>query len=166
MNLNIKYYVNQAEMVDAVTLPPNEDVNEWIALHVHVFTEIIKQMFLQVQQQCTCTHMTIQNIVYANEPAYDYISKQIEEIQKYLTDENIFPQQAGVPFSKSFLPVARTIFFKQLRVFGHFFLHDNQLQNQYLLPQHFKHFVLFTREYELLQMTDFDCLQSVIQTIM
>ncbi|OIV98362.1 hypothetical protein TanjilG_16689 [Lupinus angustifolius] len=169
---------------EAVKLPPGEDINEWLAVNTVDFFNQVNILFGTLTEFCTagnCPTMTAG-------PRYEYrwadgvtIKKPIEVaapkyveylmdwIESYLDDETIFPQKLGAPFPATFRDVVKTIFKRLFRVYAHIYHSHFQkivsLKEEAHLNTCFKHFVLFTWEFRLIDNAELTPLQDLVESI-
>lgn len=105
------------------------------------------------------------DVVKVSAPAY--VDLLMSWVQGYLDDENVFPTKLGTPFPKDFVAIVRTIFKRLFRVFAHIYhshygtiLYD--LNAEAHLNSSFKHFILFSREFNLMENQDVAPLRELI----
>ncbi|CAD6247426.1 unnamed protein product [Miscanthus lutarioriparius] len=83
-----------------------------------------------------------------------YVEYLMDWIEGQLDDESIFPQKLGTPFPPNFKEVAKTIFKCLFRVYAHIYHSHFQkivsLKEEDHLNTCFKHFILFTNEFGLI----------------
>lgn len=99
-----------------------------------------------------------------------YVDLLMTWVQTYLDDENVFPTKIGNPFPLDFLSIVRTIYKRLFRVFAHIYhshyktiLYD--LNAEAHLNTSFRHFIMFVREFQLLDSMDFLPLKELIDTL-
>jgi MOB kinase activator 1 len=97
----------------------------------------------------------------------DYI---LNWIQSQLDNEQIFPTIKGNSFHKDFLKIHSKLIFERLfRVFAHIysehFQQILQLGEEIHLFTSFKHFILFSNEFNLIEKKDLQPLQDLIKII-
>ena len=117
---------------DAVTLPPGEDVNEWLAVNTVDFFNELSLLYGVVAEFCTEANCP----VMCAGPKYEYmwadgqaVKKPISVsapryvdflmtwVQNQLDDEKLFPTQIGVPFPADFVDSVRNIFRRLFRIY-------------------------------------------------
>nr|GMD76070.1 MOB kinase activator-like 1A [Ipomoea batatas] len=90
-------------------------------------------------------------------------------IEGQLDDESIFPQRLGAPFPGNFKEVVKTIFKRLFRVYAHIYHTHFQkivsLKEEAHLNTCFKHFILFTNEFGLIDKKELAPLQELIESI-
>ena len=169
----------------AVALPDGEDLNEWIAVNTVDFFNQINMLYGTVSEYCNQTKcpvmsagpkyeyhwadgVTIKKPIKCAAPRYiDYL---MTWVQDQLNNEDIFPSAVGVPFSKSFLPIAKTILKRLFRVYGHIY-HQHfsdvmQLGEEAHLNTSFKHFIYFIQEFSLIDKRELAPLQELIDKLL
>ncbi|KAL0346753.1 UNVERIFIED_CONTAM: MOB kinase activator-like 1A [Sesamum calycinum] len=91
-------------------------------------------------------------------------------IESQLDDEAIFPQKLGVPFPPNFQDVVKTILKRLFRVYAHIYHSHFQkivsLKEEAHLNTCFKHFVLFTSEFGLIEKAELAPLEEIIDSIL
>lgn len=169
----------------AVMLPEGEDLNEWIAVNTVDFFNQINMLYGTICDYCTpqsCQVMsagakyeyhwadgvTIKKPIKCSAPHYiDYL---MTWVQKQLDNEQIFPSTVGVPFSKNFLSIAKTILKRLFRVYAHIyhqhFSHVIELNEEAHLNTSFKHFVYFIQEFSLIERRELAPLQELIDKLL
>ncbi|XP_063591984.1 MOB kinase activator-like 3 [Penaeus indicus] len=121
-----------------VTLPPGEDLNDWIAVHVVDFFNRINLIYGTVCEYCTessCPTMSGGpkfEYLWADGgkykkptalPAPQYISHLMDWVETQINDEHTFPVTVDVPFPKAFIPLCKKILTRLFRVFVHVYIH-------------------------------------------
>ncbi|KAG6508368.1 hypothetical protein ZIOFF_033742 [Zingiber officinale] len=101
--------------------------------------------------------------------ASKYVEYLMEWIEVQLDDESIFPQKLGTPFPANFKDVVKTIFKRLFRVYAHIYHSHFQkivsLKEEAHLNTCFKHFILFTYEFGLIDKKEIAPLQELIESI-
>ncbi|KAG8063067.1 hypothetical protein GUJ93_ZPchr0003g17180 [Zizania palustris] len=101
--------------------------------------------------------------------APEYVEYLMDWVEVQLEDEAIFPQKIGAPFPPNFGEVVRTIFKRLLRVYAHIYHSHFQmivkLEEEAHLSTCFKHFVLFTSEFQLIDRAELAPLSELIEPI-
>uniref|UniRef100_A0A7N0UNI1 MOB kinase activator-like 1A n=1 Tax=Kalanchoe fedtschenkoi TaxID=63787 RepID=A0A7N0UNI1_KALFE len=170
---------------EAVRLPPGEDPNEWLAVNTVDFYNQVNILYGTLTEFCTpskCPTMTagpkyeyrwadgvtIKKPIEVSAPKY--VEYLMEWIETQLDDETIFPQRIGAPFPPNFRDVVRTIFKKLFRVYAHIYLSHFQkivtLNEEAHLNTCFKHFVLFTNEFRLIEKEELAPLRDLVDSIL
>ncbi|XP_042409812.1 MOB kinase activator-like 1A [Zingiber officinale] len=151
----------------ANTLPPLGIIISRVTFVV-VF---VSYVYLQI---CTCRYeYRWADGVQTNKPievsAPKYVEYLMEWIEVQLDDESIFPQKLGTPFPANFKDVVKTIFKRLFRVYAHIYHSHFQkivsLKEEAHLNTCFKHFILFTYEFGLIDKKEITPLQELIESI-
>lgn len=179
-------------LIKAVKLPKDEDVNEWLAVHVVDFYNQINMLYGTITEFCspkTCPRMiATEEYEYlwqdtnpsasgslspkkpVSLPACDYVENLMNWIQNFFDNDNIFPSKIGAPFPQQFPNLIRTIFKRLLRVYAHIYCHHfheiSELGLQSHLNTSLKHYVLFSREFDLINKKDYGPLEDLILTML
>ncbi|KAK9036478.1 hypothetical protein V6N11_078477 [Hibiscus sabdariffa] len=169
---------------EAVRLPPGEDLNEWLAVNTVDFFNQVNLLYGTLTEFCTaenCPTMTagpkyeyrwadgvqIKKPIEVSAPKY--VEYLMDWIESQLDDESIFPQKLGVPFPHNFKEVVKTIFKRLFRVYAHIYHSHFQkivsLKEEAHLNTCFKHFILFTSEFGLIDKKELAPLQELIESI-
>jgi len=175
--------LGSGDLRQAVVLPPGEDANEWIAVNTVDFFEQINMLYGTITEFCTEKTCPVMNAgakfeylwadnnmkkpIKCSAPAYvDYL---MSWVQDQIDDDSIFPSKIGVPFPKNFQEIAKTILKRLFRVYAHIYLaHFTEvicLQEEAHLNTSFKHFVYFTKEFNLIDKKEFTPLAELIEKL-
>ncbi|KAK6131796.1 hypothetical protein DH2020_034492 [Rehmannia glutinosa] len=170
---------------EAVKLPPGEDLNEWLAVNTVDFFNQVNVLYATLTEFCTsatCPIMsagpmyeyrwadgvTIKKPIVVSAPKY--VEYLMDWIEAQLDDESIFPQKLGVPFPPQFQDVVKTILKRLFRVYAHIYHSHFQkivnLEEEPHLNTCFKHFVLFTTEFGLIDKVELAALQDIVDSIL
>lgn len=171
-------------LLDAVAKPPGEDVNEWLAVNVTDFFNEVSLLYGVLADVCTptcCPNMSagprfeykwadgvrFKRPIRCTAPKYmDYM---MNWAQATLDDESIFPTRVGDPFPKNIRQVICTIFKRLFRVYAHMYvLHFVSIQEMGAEPHLntcFRHFMLFVREFDLIEPQELAPLAELIEKI-
>ncbi|KAH9686928.1 MOB kinase activator-like 1B [Citrus sinensis] len=149
---------------EAVRLPPGEDLNEWLAVN-NVMTD--KDGKLHRYEYRWADGVQIKKPIEVSAPKY--VEYLMDWIESQLDDESIFPQKLGAPFPSNFKEVVKTIFKRLFRVYAHIYHSHFQkivsLKEEAHLNTCFKHFILFTCEFGLIDKKELGPLQELIDSI-
>ncbi|PON86404.1 MOB kinase activator family [Trema orientale] len=169
---------------EAVKLPTGEDLNEWLAVNTVDFFNQVNLLYGTLTEFCTpenCPTMTagpkyeyrwadgvqIKKPIEVSAPKY--VEYLMDWIESQLDDESIFPQRLGAPFPTNFREVVKTIFKRLFRVYAHIYHSHFQkivsLKEEAHLNTCFKHFILFTCEFGLIDRRELAPLQELIESI-
>ncbi|KAL0308427.1 UNVERIFIED_CONTAM: MOB kinase activator-like 1A [Sesamum radiatum] len=170
---------------EAVKLPIGEDLNEWLAVNTVDFFNQVNILYATLTEFCTpstCPTMTagpeyeyrwadgvtIKKPLVVSAP--QYVEYLMDWIEAQLDNEAIFPQKFGVPFPTNFQDVVKTILKRLFRVYAHIYLSHFQkvvsLKEEAHLNTCFKHFVLFTTEFGLIEKVELAPLEEIIESIL
>ncbi|KAK1616008.1 hypothetical protein QYE76_021525 [Lolium multiflorum] len=169
---------------EAVRLPPGEDINEWLAVNTVDFFNQVNLLYGTLTEFCTsesCPTMTagpkyeyrwadgvlIKKPIEVSAPKY--VEYLMDWIEGQLDNESLFPQKLGTPFPPNFKDVVNTIFKRLFRVYAHIYHSHFQkivsLKEEAHLNTCFKHFILFTNEFGLIDKKELAPLQELIESI-
>ncbi|KAF1873703.1 hypothetical protein Lal_00027741 [Lupinus albus] len=160
---------------EAVKLPPGEDLNEWLAVNLlyGTLTEFCTPENCRTMSAGPKYEYRWADGVQIKKPievsAPKYVEYLMDWIEAQLGDESIFPQKLGSPFPPNFKDVVKTIFKRLFRVYAHIYHSHFQkivsLKEEAHLNTCFKHFILFTFEFGLIDKKELAPLQELIETI-
>lgn len=179
-------------LIQAVKLPQDEDVNEWLAIHVVDFYNQINMLYGTITEFCspkTCPRMiATEEYEYlwqetnplasgaaspkkpVSLPACEYIENLMNWIQNFFDNDNIFPSKIGAPFPSQFPTLMRTIFKRLFRIYAHIYCHHfheiSELGLQSHLNTSLKHYVLFSAEFNLISRKDYGPLEDLVETML
>ncbi|XP_023771279.1 MOB kinase activator-like 1A isoform X2 [Lactuca sativa] len=112
--------------------------------------------------------VTIKKPIEVSAPKY--VEYLMEWIETQLDNESIFPQRLGAPFPHYFLDVVKTVFKRLFRVYAHIYHSHFQmimsLKEEAHLNTCFKHFVLFTWEFRLIDQGELAPLYELVESIL
>lgn len=163
-----------------VKLPPGEDLNDWIAVHVVDFFNRINLIYGTVSEYCdsaSCPTMSgggrfeylwADGIKYKRPtalPAPQYVTLLMDWVEAQINDENIFPVSSMVPFPRSFIPICRRILTRLYRVFVHVYIHHFDRIVAIGAEAHvntcYKHFYYFVKEFDLINAKELEPLAEM-----
>ncbi|VTJ68953.1 Hypothetical predicted protein [Marmota monax] len=153
----------------AVQLPPGEELNDWVAVHVVDFFNRINLIYGTISDGCTEQSCP----VMSGGPKYEYrwqdeqrfrrptalsapryMDQLMDWVEVQINNEDVFPTNVGTPFPKSFLQVARKILSRLFRVFVHVYIHHfdriAQMGSEAHVNTCYKHFYYFVTEFGLI----------------
>jgi len=176
--------LGSGNLCDAVRLPEGEDLHEWLAVNIVDFFKQINMLFLIINDIATpekCPVMSagskyeyhwadgtqIKKPLKCSAPQYiDYLMCWVQD---QLEDESIFPSKIGLSFPKNFESVAKTIMRRLFRIYAHIYYQHMQdieaLKEEAHLNTSFKHFILFVREFRLIENRELQPLQEIIRKL-
>lgn len=171
-------------LTDAVRLPPGEDLYDWLAVNVTDFFNEVSLLYGVLADVCTpacCPTMSAgprfeykwADGVRIKKPirccAPKYVDYMLSWAQTTLDDEAIFPVRVGEPFPANIREVICTIFKRLFRVYAHLYTcHFQSMQEMGAEPHLntcFRHFMLFVREFSLIQPQELAPLRELIDRI-
>lgn len=170
-------------LAQAVKLPKDESLNEWLAVHTVDFYNQLNMLYGTLTQFCspeTCPKMTAtveyeylwqtSNNKPQSMPAPKYIESLMTWCQSLFDDENVFPTKPNEPFPPQFQSLIKTIMKRLFRVYAHIYCHHFnevlELGLNPLLNTSFKHFVLFVDEFGLVSEKDLGPLQLLVDEML
>merc|ERR1711871_1067288 len=121
----LKATLGGGNLREAVILPPNEDVNEWMAVNTVDFFDQINLLYGSITEFCTPQSCPVMSAgpkyeylwadgVHIKKPikccAPEYVDYLITWVQNQLDDESVFPSKIGVAFPKTFRDNVKHIF--------------------------------------------------------
>ncbi|XP_073460828.1 MOB kinase activator 2 isoform X1 [Lithobates pipiens] len=158
--------VTDFEFKQLVSLPQEIDLNEWMASNITTFFNHINLQYSTISEFCTgetCQTMAACNTQYywydergkkIKCTAPQYIDFVMSSVQKLVTDEDIFPTKYGREFPSSFDSLVKKICRYLFHVVAHIYsAHFKEIVAMELhghLNTLFIHFLLFVREFNLL----------------
>jgi len=167
-----------------VRLPPDEDLNDWVAVHVVDFFNRVNVIYGILSEFCTeqsCPTMSggakyeyhwCDGVQYKKPtalPAPQYISLLMDWIEAQINNEDIFPIKVGVPFPKNYLQTVRKMLSRMFRVFVHIYIHHFDKLVAMGAEPHvntcYKHFYYFTTEFNLVKKEELEPLRHLTEKI-
>ncbi|XP_028102438.1 MOB kinase activator-like 1A [Camellia sinensis] len=101
--------------------------------------------------------------------ALKYVEYLMDWIESQLNGESIFPQRLGAPFPPNFREVVKTIFKRMFCVYAHIYHCHFQkivsLKEEAHLNTCFKHYILFTCEFGLIDKKELAPLQELVESV-
>lgn len=168
----------------AVKLPKGEDENEWMAVHCVDFYNQINMLYGTITEFCspqTCPRMIATNeyeylwsFQKGESPVAVSAPKYVECLMKWcqdqFDDESIFPAKASGQFPPKFIQrfviqMLRRLFRVYAHIYCHHFNEVLELNLQTVLNTSFRHFCLFSQEFELLRPADFGPLLELVMEL-
>ncbi|KAJ8249102.1 hypothetical protein GJAV_G00231190 [Gymnothorax javanicus] len=161
-----KVRVVDFDLKELVVLPPEIDLNEWLASNTTTFFNLINLQYSTISEFCTgdtCQAMTAAcNTIYfwydergkkTKCTAPQYVDFVMSLVQKLVTDEDIFPTKYGKEFPNSFESLVKKICRYLFHVLAHiYWAHFKEtvvLDLQGHLNTLYTHFIVFVREFNL-----------------
>lgn len=172
------------KLSEVVKLPPGEELNDWIAVHVVDFFNRINLIYGTISEWCTETSCPTMSGGHKFEylwadgakykkptklPAPQYISLLMDWIEAQINNESLFPVSTDVPFPKSFQPLCRKILTRLFRVFVHVYIHHfDRIVNIGAEPHVntcYKHFYYFVTQFDLVNSKELEPLKEMTQIV-
>ena len=184
MHKNLVATLNAGDLRNAVHPPPDTNPFEFITTNTVFFMNSVNLLFDTISDFCTITTCPTMSagpdVKYlwadgrdVRKPvevhAQQYVRLLLAWIQSNIDDLTIFPEEFTDTPPKAFVPTVKNIFKRLLRVYAHlYFNHVEKLEQLGMAPHlstGFKHFYLFSREFNLIEKKDMEPLQAVIKQI-
>jgi len=184
LHMHAQATLGAGRLLDAVKLPPGEDEYDWLAVNVTDFFNEVSLLYGVLADVCTptcCPTMSagprfeykwadgvrVKKPIRCNAPKY--IDYMMSWAQTTLDDETIFPVRVGEPFPPNIRQVVRTIFKRLFRVYAHMYvIHFVSMQEMGAEPHLntcFRHFMLFVREFDLIEEAELAPLRELIDKV-
>lgn len=163
------------DLRSVVRLPPGENIDDWIAVHVVDFFNRINLIYGTMAERCSETTCPVmaggpryeyrwqderQYRRPAKLPAPRYMALLMDWIESLINDEDVFPTRVGVPFPKNFQQVCNKILTRLFRVFVHVYIHHFDSILSMGAEAHvntcYKHFYYFIREFSLVDQRELE----------
>ncbi|GLV36924.1 MOB kinase activator 3 [Carabus blaptoides fortunei] len=168
----------------AVKLPPGENMNDWIAVHVVDFFNRINLIYGTISEYCcesTCPTMSGGprfEYLWADGdrfkkptalPASQYIALLMDWVEGQINNQALFPCSSNQPFPKNFSAHCSKILARLHRVFVHVYIHHFQNVVTIAAEAHvntcYKHFYYFVTEFDLVSSKELEPLAEMAQRI-
>ncbi|CAB4033337.1 MOB kinase activator 3B isoform X1 [Paramuricea clavata] len=167
------------DLRSCVKLPPNETLEDWIAVHVVDFFNRVNLIYGTVSEFCT----SITCPVMSGGPKYEYhwsdgtksrkpravsapeyMELLMAWIETLVNNPDIFPPDDSIPFPKAFLPTCKKVLTRLFRVFVHVYIHHFEKMVSKGAEAHvnqcYKHFYFFVTEFSLVDKKELEPLVS------
>jgi MOB kinase activator 1 len=157
------------DLVPAVKLPAGQSLEDWLALNAIEFFNSIAILFAPISRYCTkdtCPKMSAgpgfeyvwqdnkKSKKQTSMPANEYITHVMIWVEEFIDDPIVFPEEESTPFPKDFRQIIANIFRRMFRVYAHVYHHHQKdIKAENLAAQlntSFRHFYLFTKEFNLI----------------
>ncbi|XP_077979299.1 MOB kinase activator 3B-like [Glandiceps talaboti] len=167
-----------------VQLPAEEDLHDWVAVHVVDFFNRINLIYGTVCEFCdrsTCPtmsggpkyeYMWCDGVKYKKPtavPANQYISLLMEWVESQINNEDLFPINVDVPFPKNFIPACKKILTRLYRVFVHVYIHHFDKLAEIGAEAHvntcYKHYYYFITQFKLVEPRELEPLREMTDRI-
>ncbi|XP_029654805.1 MOB kinase activator 1B-like [Octopus sinensis] len=171
------------DIMSAVKVPPNSDMNEWIAVNTVDFYNQVSLLYETISDFCTEISCPIMSAGPKYEyhwasknhrkplklSAPEYIANMLEWTNDTFNDTTVFPPEIGTPYPKNFMAVVKKIHCRLFRVYGHIY-HSHLQQIKELdedahMNTSFKHFACFNKEFDLIPAKELAPMDVVISKI-
>lgn len=168
----------------AVRLPPGEDLNDWIAVHVVDFFNRINLIYGTISDYCTeqtCPTMSGGSrfeYLWADGdkykkptplPAKEYVNNLMDWIEAQINNQALFPCTSDLAFPKNFPSHCSKILARLHRVFVHVYIHHFQNIVTIAAEAHvntcYKHFYYFVTEFDLVSQKELEPLAEMASKI-
>ncbi|CAH2310709.1 Hypothetical predicted protein [Pelobates cultripes] len=172
------------DLKTVVQLPPGENINDWIAVHVVDFFNRINLIYGTMSEFCTEKSCPIMSGGFKYEYRWQddnkfkrptklsaplYMNMLMEWIETLINNEDIFPTRMGVPFPKNFQQVCHKILTRLFRVFVHVYIHHFDGIISVGAEAHvntcYKHFYYFITEFSLIDHRELEPLKEMTERI-
>lgn len=177
--------LGSGSMADAVKLPKNEDMNEWLAVNTVDFFNEISMLYGTINEHCTkqsCPIMAAGDKaqylwadgVKVKKPisvsAPEYVDFLMTWVESQLNDEEIFPIKFDSSYPKNFHKICSVIYKRFFRVYAHIY-HSHLKRIQRLgaeahLNTCFKHFMYFVKEFNLVDDKELAPMKDIIDKML
>ncbi|XP_012688155.1 MOB kinase activator 2-like isoform X3 [Clupea harengus] len=161
-----KVRVVDFDLKELVVLPPEIDLNEWLASNTTTFFNLINLQYSTISEFCTgdtCQAMTAACntiLLWQDEKgkkikctAPQYVDFVMSSVQKIVTDEDIFPTKYGKEFPNTFetlvKKICRFLFHVLAHIYWAHFKETVALDLQGHLNTLYAHFIVFIRVFNL-----------------
>jgi len=160
--------LGKGDLRKVVKCPDGEEVNEWISVNTINFFNMCNSLFAMTQDFCTatsCPKMTAGTTEYllwpcaenhhktSHTPAPIYCERLLEWIEQQVNDTTLFPIDENTPFPRNFMASVKQVYKRMFRLFAHVYYHHldsmRSVGGNAHLNTCFKHFILFSHEYNL-----------------
>ncbi|KAK0090444.1 hypothetical protein PV325_000108 [Microctonus aethiopoides] len=168
----------------AVQLPPGEDFDDWMAVHVVDFFNRINLIYGTISEYCdssSCPTMSggarFEYLWADGEkykkptalPAPQYVSLLMDWIEAQINNETVFPVSTDVPFPKTFVTLCKKILTRLFRVFVHVYIHHFDRIVAIGAEAHvntcYKHFYYFVMEFDLINVKELEPLSEMTSKV-
>lgn len=174
------------DLADCIKLPDGYQLHEWVAVHVVDFFNEVSLLYGTISEFCTpesCPQMSagpcytylwadgVQQVTPVSLPAAEYVDRLLKWVEDQLADSTLFPvdDASSSVDSQRLLPAARNILKRLFRVYAH--MYHNHLPSFAALHAEshlhfcFKRFVLFVREFDLVERKELHALGKLIHAL-
>ncbi|KAF8796948.1 MOB kinase activator-like 3 like protein [Argiope bruennichi] len=180
------------DLQEAVKLPPGENLNDWLAVHVVDFFNRInliygttqrinskaQMLYLRFSSSFNYIQIVLFEYLWADGvqykrptplPAHKYISLLMDWVESNINNEEIFPVTVDKPFPRSFVPTCKKILTRLFRVFVHVYIHHFDRIVSIGAEAHvntcYKQFYYFIKEFDLVSERELEPLADMTRRI-
>lgn len=165
------------DLKQVVRLPPNESLDDWLAVNTVDFFNRINLLYGILADSCTVEscptmcggakyeYLWQDGVEYKKPtrlPAKDYMHKLMDWIEERINNEKIFPSTTDVPFPNDFRQTCKKILSRLFRIFVHIYIHHFEKLVQIGAEPHanmlYKHYYYFVTEFSLVTQRELDAL--------
>lgn len=171
--------ISKDDLKETVQLPTGVDPNEWLATNTLSFFNHISMMRDSLQDFCTtqtCSNISNGTPMIWHDKgkkirlsAPEYIDLVVTQVQRYITDEGVFPTDYDMTFPQNFQSVIKKVFRLLFHVLVHIYqVHYNDmdaLQQSNILNTVFIHFMYFQTEHGILEQKDLSPFDDLIKSL-
>lgn len=172
------------DVTECIQLPDGYALDEWVAVHVVDFFNEVSLLFGTISEFCTpesCPAMSAgpcytylwadgkQQVAPLALAAPAYVDRLLNWVQDQLDDPSVFPLDGACTNTAAFLQHASVILKRLFRVYAH--MYHSHLESFVALHAEshlnfcFKRFVLFVKEFDLVDQKELNALRKLIQTL-
>lgn len=180
----LKATLGAGDLREAVKVPEGYDVDDWMSVMV---VDLFNQVNLIYGSMCDgCTEASCPTMNAGPKFEYrwqdndkyktatrlsapKYIEVLMEWVDRQLSDDAIFPAQAGQPFPDGFKSTVKTIMRRLFRVYAHIYHSHLDEIMRYGAEAHlstcFRHFMYFVQELNLLPAKELEPLREIVSKL-
>lgn len=176
----IKATLGASNLEDAVKCPPGRDVNDWLSMNIVEYYNQLNIFYSIVEEKCNaerCPHMSAGKYQYfwqdeskykkpTDMPAHQYMELLMDWVNAMINDPKIFPDVSYIPYPSNFIKIVQKIFRRMFRVYAHIYFHHKdemkEISGMGHLNTSFRHFYLFSKEFNLMDPKECQVLQPII----
>lgn len=167
-----------------VKLPPGEDRNEWMAVHVIDFYNDVSLLYGTIGELCTAdscpvmsagskyTYLWADGVTIVTPikcPAPQYVDYLMQWVDDQISNEDLFPMEVGQSFPSDFEDQMRVIFKRLFRVYAHMYRSHFKQFERLGVEQHlhmcFRRFILFSKEFNAIDEKEMAPLRKLVDKI-
>eukprot|EP01116_Phalansterium_solitarium_P018125 TRINITY_DN4684_c0_g1_i1.p1 TRINITY_DN4684_c0_g1~~TRINITY_DN4684_c0_g1_i1.p1 ORF type:complete len:289 (+),score=65.36 TRINITY_DN4684_c0_g1_i1:62-928(+) len=168
------------DLKSAVKLPPNTELNDWLALNVVDFYNQINLVYGALVEHCSeeqCSHEAAGNRYFddtSREGPIEispgkFVKHTMDWVRSLFESELVFPMKEGATFAPTFRLTVTSVCSRLMRVYVHFFTAHADDANALGIGSHvalmFEHFYNFVTAFDLVKPADMVPIKAVIDRI-